>query len=109
MTFIDWSDSEGMFALLVDFVADEGRACVADGEREHFLAHLLRDLTAIEQQISTMPPAQVIHALREVRDGLPHAFADDPVVLHVDACIEELERVHAERRGAGPGESRGSE
>ena len=27
MTFIDWSDSEGMFGLLVEFVADECKEC----------------------------------------------------------------------------------
>jgi len=93
MTFIDWSDSEGMVGLLVDFVADERKECTADEEREDFLANLLRELTTIEQRISAIPANQTIRALKGVRDGVAHEFANDPVMVHIEACIEELVRV----------------
>lgn len=94
MTFIDWSDSEGMFGLLVEFVADETKECAADDERKQFLANLLRDLTSLEQQMAAMEATQVIDALKGVRDEIAGEFASDPVVDHIEACIEELERVH---------------
>lgn len=93
MTFIDWSDSAGMFALLVEFVADEGNECLADGERRDFLAGLLLELTTIEGGLSAEKTPELIHALKAVRDGVAPEFAGDPVVVHIDDCIAELERV----------------
>ncbi len=98
MTFIDWSDSEGMVGLLVDFVADESKECGADKEREDFLANLLRELTTIEQRISAIPATQTIRALKGLREGVAHEFANDPVMVHIEACIEELVRVHDHER-----------
>ena len=93
MTFIDWSDSEGMFGLLVEFVADECKECSADEERGHFLSNLLRELTTIEERISDITATQAIRDLKDVCDGIAHEFANDPVIVHIEACIEELERV----------------
>jgi hypothetical protein len=93
MTFIDWSDSECMFGLLVEFVADECKECIADEERGHFLRNLLRELTAIEERILAIPITQTIDTLKDVRDGISYDFTNDPVIVHIEACIEELERV----------------
>lgn len=93
MTFIDWSDAEGMFGLLVEFVADECKECTADAERARFLRNILRELTTIEERIADIPVTQAIRALKDVCDGVAQEFADDPVIVHVEACIEELERV----------------
>ncbi len=93
MSFIDWSDSDGIFGLLVEFVADECRECVADSERRRFLAHLLRDLTTIEERFSSISAARTIRMLKGVRSGITREFSGDPVVIHVEACIEELERL----------------
>ena len=49
MTFIDWSDPEGMFGLLIEYVADERNESVGDSVRQKFLTQLLIDLTAANE------------------------------------------------------------
>jgi hypothetical protein len=41
MTFFDWSDSDGMFDLFIEFIRDEMNASSGDRSREKFLAGLL--------------------------------------------------------------------
>lgn len=45
MTFINWSDSEEILALLTEFVEDERRESQCDGARETFLFDLLQELS----------------------------------------------------------------
>lgn len=93
MTFIDWSDSEGMFGLLLDFVADERAECQSDPERQRFLSDLLARLEAVEARLAEVPASIVVHALREILEAVGPEFAGDPVTVHLEDCIEELERV----------------
>ena len=99
MTFIDWSDSEGMLALLVEFVADERNDCPQDIGRAEFLADLLADLTTLQKQFTAISGMQAIDELRTIHNSIDQAFQDDPVMLHVKACIEELERVNNQSAG----------
>lgn len=93
MTFIDWSDSEGMFGLLLDFITDERAECQDDAERQRFLSDLLAQLGTVEAQLPEIPAAVVIQRLRDTHESVDLEFADDPVIAHLQDCIEELERV----------------
>ena len=88
MTFIDWTDSEGMFGLLIDFVADERAGCPEDSERQRFLS----DLLAI---LETLPAGHAVEGLKEAYDSAGPEFEDDPAMVHLKHCIEELERAES--------------
>ena len=92
MTFFDWSDSEELLGLLVEFVAD-AQHDANDPERRRFLSGLRRLLEELQDRFTTSPLAEGIESLRGIRRGLDRDFEDDPVVEHLDACIEELERI----------------
>jgi hypothetical protein len=96
MTFIDWSDSEGMFGLLLDYVADARAECPEDAERQLFLSELLAQLRATEGQVAEPSPAGTIQELRNIHASVDPEFATDPVMVHLHDCIEELERVERE-------------
>ena len=93
MTFIDWSDSEGMFGLLLDFITDQRAECQQDPERHHFLSELLTQLTAAEARMAETPASAVIQELRDAHESVDREFTGDPVMAHLRDCIEELERV----------------
>lgn len=99
MTFIDWSDFGGMLALLIEFVADERNECRGDVRRQQFLADLLVDLTPLEEQFATISGTEAIDELRTIHNSIDQEFKDDSVMVHVQGCIEELERVN--NQGAG--------
>jgi hypothetical protein len=90
MTFIDWSDREGMLGLLVEYVADE-RTQSRDAERTSFLDDLLRDLGPVVDRVETSSAVEIAGALRLIRDSQPRDFARDEVLVHLEACIEEME------------------
>jgi hypothetical protein len=85
MTFIDWSDSEEMIGLLIEYVADE--RIESDGERQKFLSNLLADL-----QSEQLDAAR----LQNIYDLIDPDFKNDDVVVHVHDCIEELKRLKHE-------------
>jgi len=91
MTFINWADSEEMLGLLVEYVADERNETRGDHDREAFLAELSAALSDLAEE--DLPPDEVIARLRSIRAEQDEAFAADPVLIHVEACIEELERI----------------
>jgi hypothetical protein len=92
MSLIDWSDPDEMLGLLVDYVDDEATASHADRARARFLRTLSRELGALADQASaTARP--VAQALWEIRSLQPEEFMSDPVIEHLDACIEELHRI----------------
>lgn len=108
MTFINWSDSEEMIALLTEYVADERSESRSDRPREGFLADLLRELTQLNEQSGAISTDRIIERLRAIRDSVDPEFSEDPILVHVDACIEELERIRMNessdrksRRGGG--------
>lgn len=93
MTFIDWSDPEEMLGLLIEFVADERAETRQDRERTSFLAEVLAELADLSDSVRTMPPDELIGRLRAVHGSQIVAFPGDPVLAHVEHCIEELERI----------------
>ena len=78
MTFIDWSDSEGMFDLLIEFIRDEMNDSHADPDRQQFLGYLLTKVG--ESDHGTV--ADAIKNLRVIQDSIDEKFTTDPVVLH---------------------------
>ncbi|GJM43200.1 MAG: hypothetical protein DHS20C21_00420 [Gemmatimonadota bacterium] len=96
MTFMDWSDANGMYGLLLDFVADARMDCNADSDRERFLSELLARLRATERELAEASPAVIIRTLRETQESIDPEFAGDPVVEHLRDCIEEIERVQGD-------------
>lgn len=93
MNFIDWSDAEGVFGLLVDFVADERMECQEDSDRQRFLSDLLAQLRKLEHELPQLPASDAVQRLRDMHDSADSGFAGDPVLMHLGDCIEELERV----------------
>jgi hypothetical protein len=94
MSFIDWSDSEEMLGLLVEYVADEVAASDGDDARAEFLQDLARELTTIaERRFESVE--QMAAILRELHQSLPREFAHDDVMTHVADCVDELERIVA--------------
>lgn len=93
MSFIDWSDSEEMLELLVEYVADERGQAHGDPERRRFLAMLHSALGALQERFGTLVPAEATEALRAMRASIDAEFEDDPVIEHLEACVAELERI----------------
>lgn len=93
MTFIDWSDPEGMFGLFMEFVADERAECREDPDRHRFLSRLWAQLRTVESRIHETPSSLLIERLRGVHESAAREFDGDPVLVHLRDCIEELENV----------------
>ena len=87
MTFIDWSDSEGMLELYQDFVRDEMNGSLADAERQRFLNQILGDVEPIGEEGNT------IERRREIRESIQDEFTADPASTHLVDLIQELERL----------------
>ena len=86
---IDWSDSEGLLELLSEYVRDEITQCRKDANRKKFLARLLSKINAF---IGQSDDARTIaRHLRLLRKSVPQQFAEDPVSVHIDDCIQELD------------------
>ena len=93
MTFIDWSDAEGMFGLLVELVADKRAECQKDPERLHFVEDLLAQLRTVEARLPLIPATDAIQRLKELQESVDPGFAGDAVVIHLKDCIDELQRI----------------
>jgi hypothetical protein len=93
MSLIDWSDPEDLFGLLVEYVIDE-RGDTDEPARRAFLSGLRAQLEELQASFQTLPPLETINRLRAIRRWIGGEFEADPVVEHLSACIEELERVH---------------
>jgi hypothetical protein len=95
MTFIDWSDPDEMLGLLVEYVADE----LADEharDRAQFLEDLSRDLARLA---ASEPSAEDIESsLMALVDSQAREFTADPVMEHLEACVDELRRIHGQTR-----------
>ena len=101
MTFINWSDSHEMLGLLTEFVSDERHDSYDDHARAHFLAGLLEELRELTAQIEDVTDDEAIGRLRMLQESVSDEFRDDSVLEHVQACIEELERIRKDRHGNG--------
>ena len=93
MTFINWSDSMEMLGLLCEYIADEKSDSQGDLARVRFLDELSTELADLAERAPEMPAADVIERLRVMYASQSDDFAGDPVLAHVEACIEELERI----------------
>ena len=93
MTFINWSDSEEMLGVLFEYVSDEKSDPLNDHARMIFLADLSADLADLAGRASGMSIDEAIHRLRAMHESQVDDFVGDPVLTHVEACIEELERI----------------
>jgi hypothetical protein len=92
MSLIDWSSPDEMLGLLVEYVDDEAVASQDDADRARFLTELSRALVATaEQDFASVEQIEV--ALREVHDSQPREFAHDSVLIHLEACMEEIHRI----------------
>jgi hypothetical protein len=89
MTFIDWSDSEGMLDLLVEFIRDEMSDSHGDTNRQQFLAQLLTKVSALNE----VTVANAGKMLRAIQDSIDEEFKQDPVFSHITDLINELERI----------------
>lgn len=96
MTFIDWSNPEEMLGLLSEYVADARNDSAADPGRERSLDALLRDLTQLTRGSDGIAVETTIEDLRRIHGAHSEDLAGDPVLVHVGACIEELERIRRE-------------
>lgn len=96
MSYIDWSDAEEMFGLLVEFVEDELGAAHNDPMRRRFLEKLDSDLIALQERITTMTIDESIDAFEEIRGSFEGDFENDPAVEHLEAFVEELGRIRGE-------------
>jgi hypothetical protein len=95
MTFINWSDPDEMLTLLTEYVSDELSQSAHDRSRAELLANLLDEVTTLEDDFSALSPDASIAALRAIYETQPAELLSDPVLVHVEACIEELTRIHA--------------
>ena len=91
MPFIDWSDSEGMLDLLVEFIRDAINESTNDPGRKEFLCHLQAQINALRQ----MNQRDAANQLRFIHNSITNEFLDDPVVLHIRDCIEELDHLNS--------------
>ena len=96
MTFINWSDPEEMITLLAEYIGDELSQAGRDPSRTEFLTDLLDEVAALEDGFSTSSPGASIAALSALYEAQPREFRSDPVLVHVQDCIEELKRIDAE-------------
>ena len=84
--------------MLVDIVADERAQSRGDPERERFLAGLFTQLLAVEAEFSQTSASTTLRKLRQLRGDVESELATDSVVVHLEHCIEELERLRSEGR-----------
>ena len=97
MSFIDWSDPEEMFGLLVEYVADEQNE-EEESTRRAFLSRLRKQLEELQESFAALPLVEATNALRAIRRSIADEFETDSVVEHLSDCVEELERVRENRR-----------
>jgi hypothetical protein len=91
MPYLDLSDPEEIFGLLVDYVCEERQGSGA--ARRRFLSSLLRQLLDLQDRFHVLSAAERVLAVRSISDSVNAEDRDDPVVSHLDACGEELERI----------------
>jgi hypothetical protein len=89
MSFIDWSDSQGMFDLFKEFIRDEINDSFTDPARQQFLSQLLTEVSSANEV--TIPNA--VKKLRAIQDSIQEEFKADSVYLHLIDLINELERI----------------
>ena len=92
MTFIDLSDAEGMIGLYVELVADERAGCQDDPERLRFVEELLAQLKSIEANLDQVHLSATVQELKDLHESADNNFANDPVMVHLNDLVEEIEK-----------------
>lgn len=82
-----------MLGLLLDFVADERTDCEGDPERRRFLADLSAQLRGLEARLAETSASVAAQGLKDIYESVGPEFAGDPVMAHLQDCIEELARI----------------
>jgi predicted nucleotidyltransferase len=82
-----------MLGLLVEFVEDERAESTDDVARAAFLAGVLEELCELTARIDEMNEEDSIRKLSRILASANGEFRGDPVLEHVQACIEELDRI----------------
>ncbi len=82
-----------MLGLLCEYVADESNDSQGDPARQCFLAELSAGLADLAGELGAISTGEVIGRLRSIYGSQADDFASDPVLVHIEACIEELERI----------------
>lgn len=95
MTFIDWSDSEAMLGLLLEWIADE-RDASANSARRDVLTGLSAELAELADRYDETPPEELIASLRALYDARSDEVPGDPALAHLADCIDEMERLRRE-------------
>jgi hypothetical protein len=95
MSFIDWSDAEGMIELFQEFIRDEWSDSLADTERREFLEDLLSEVGSMQK----LTIVEALQKLREIHESIQEEFRGDPASLHLSDLIHELERNPMSHRG----------
>lgn len=93
MSFINWSDSHEMIGMLTEFVFDERHDSTDDPARTHFLTGVLEELGELTARIDEMSDDESIARLRMIQVSANDEFRGDAALEHIQACIEELERI----------------
>ena len=93
MSFIDWSNPEALFSLLMEYVEDERSECRDDARQQQFLDRLIAQLSELETRLHRLSDEERSSALRDMAATIDAEFEDDPVARHLFDCAEELERV----------------
>jgi len=93
MSFINWSDSHEMLGLLAEFVSDERQESTGDPARMRFLTGVLKELGELTDRIDETNDDELIASCRMIVESADGEFSGDPVLEHIQACIEELKRI----------------
>lgn len=94
MSYIDWSDAESLFDMLIEYVSDEKNEAHGDASRELFLSQLLSRLRSMQSASPSLP--DTIQKLKGLIQSIDPDFQQDAVMDHLTACVEELERIKTE-------------
>ena len=83
-----------MLGLLTEYVADARSE--SDPARSASLDALLHDLTDLTHRSDAMALKEAIGGLRRIHGSHAEDLSGDPVLHHLEACLEELERIRSE-------------
>ena len=78
---------------VTEFVADERQESTDDPARMHFLTGVLEELGKLTDQTDETDEDESIARCRLILESANGEFRDDPVVEHIQACIEELQGI----------------
>ena len=81
-----------MIGLYVEFVADERAGCQDDPERLRFVEEHLAQLKSMETNLDQPHLSATVEMLKDLHESADNDFANDPVMVHLNDLIEEIEK-----------------